>query len=149
MSNIRFLGLFLSALLLCLNSKAETIRVGILINDAETRFKYKSIAYPFLINKDVELKALQSTDIVSGGLSKIDVLCVSTFTQSNSEYDVLSINLNTQGFTEIRNFIANGGTYIGQGAGARLALDKEARGIAEGSLNYISARRFSNEALFK
>ena len=142
-----FKALFYSGLLLFAaalsTAKAETVRVGVLMNGAETRIQYKRMAYPFLLNSDVEVRRLSSLDIASGKLAGLHVLYISAVRQCNAAYDELLISLNDRGLAEIRSFVADGGTYIGEGIGARLAIDNEALGIAAGEMKYLPYRGIS------
>ena len=120
--DMRNVGILLVAALclLPLMSWAESFVVGVYYRGTEARSDYREFITPFLIDREIAVSPMTAVDVVTGKLSGVDVFVVTDFGLQDDK--TTPVDFGDLGKAKVREFVKNGGVYLGIGIGAKLGI---------------------------
>lgn len=119
---IGFLIIVLSPLYLC-----GAITVGVYYRGSDARFSYRELITAFLIDDEICIEKVTAADVANDRLNHLDVFVVTEFGLQGE--NTTPVDFGDLGKRKVREFIENGGVYIGIGMGAKLGIKTVEKGF--------------------
>jgi glutamine amidotransferase-like uncharacterized protein len=111
---------------------ADSFHVGVYFRGTEARLAYKDFVSAFLIDPEITVSLVTAADVAAGKLVHFDVFAVMDFGLQNEK--TTPVDFGDLGKAKIKEYVKNGGAYLGIGMGAKLGLKE-----IEGGFGFVDA----------
>ena len=133
------LGMLIGFLIIALSPlySSGAITVGVYYRGSEARFSYRELITAFLIDDGICVEKVTAADVANGKLNHLDVFVVTEFGLQGES--TTPVDFGDLGKMKVREFVENGGVYIGLGMGAKLGIKTVEKGFRLADVERIPA----------
>jgi len=114
-------------------TSAESFHVGVYYRGTEVRSAFKELVSAFFIDREIAVSPMTAANVAAGKLDGMDVFVVMDFGLQDDM--TTPVDFGDVGKARVREYVKNGGVYLGIGMGAKLGLKE-----TEGSFGFVDGR---------